>query len=106
MVNADKIVYMSASYDSALTDPAKTPYNFFVGTSYGDSIRAAMMFVKDTWTDKSRKPKVVFIYPDHPYGKNPIPAGKEMAKALGFEIGPDQFVPPQRQGGDQPADRR
>ena len=92
MVNADKIVYMSASYDSALTDPAKTPYNFFVGTSYGDSIRAAMQFVKDTWTDKTRAPKVVFIYPDHPYGKAPIPAGKEMAKSLGFEIGPDQDV--------------
>lgn len=93
MVNADKIVYMSASYDSGLTDPAKTPYNFFVGTSYGDSIRAAMIFIKDTWTDKTRAPKVVFVYPDHPYGKNPIPAGKEMAASLGFEVGDDQFVP-------------
>jgi branched-chain amino acid transport system substrate-binding protein len=92
MVNADQIVYMSASYDSGISDPAKTPYNFFVGTSYGDSIRSAMQFVKDTWADKSRAPKVVFIYPDHPYGKNPIPAGKEMAKALGLEIGPDQDV--------------
>jgi len=92
MANADQIIYMSASYDSGLTDPKKTPYNFFVGTSYGDSIRSAMQFVKDTWTDKSRAPRVVFIYPDHPYGKNPIPAGKEMAKALGLEIGPDQDV--------------
>jgi branched-chain amino acid transport system substrate-binding protein len=92
MVNADKIVYMSASYDTGISDPAKTPYNFFVGTSYGDSIRAAMQYVSDSWTDKSRKPKVVFIYPDHPYGKNPIPAGKEQATALGLEIGPDQDV--------------
>ncbi len=92
MVNADQIIYMSASYDSALTDPAKTPYNFFVGTSYGDSIRAAMQFIKDSWTDMTRAPKVVFIYPDHPYGKAPIPAGKEMAKALGFEVGDDQSV--------------
>jgi len=92
MVTADKIVYMSASYDTGISDPSKTPYNFFVGTSYGDSIKAAMQFVKDSWTDKTRAPKVVFIYPDHPYGKNPIPAGKEMAKALGLEIGPDQDV--------------
>lgn len=92
MVNADEVVYMSASYDTGISDPSKTPYNFFVGTSYGDSIKAAMQFVADTWTDKSRKPKVVFIYPDHPYGKNPIPAGKEAATALGFEIGPDQDV--------------
>ncbi len=93
MVNADKIVYMSASYDSLLNDPAKTPYNFYVGTSYGDSIRAAMLFVKEQTKDLGRKPKVAFIYPDHPYGKNPIPSGKEMAAALGFEIGDDQFVP-------------
>ncbi|UCG39583.1 MAG: ABC transporter substrate-binding protein [bacterium] len=91
-INEDKTVYMSASYDSLLNDPAKTPYNFYVGTSYGDAIRGAMQFIADTWTDTSRKPKVVFIYPDHPYGKAPIPAGKAMAEALGFTIGDDQSV--------------
>jgi branched-chain amino acid transport system substrate-binding protein len=90
-VSEDQIVYMSASYDSALNNPAKTPYNFYVGTSYGDAIRGAMQFVKDTWTE-SRAPKVVFIYPDHPYGKAPIPAGKAMAAELGIEVGPDQIV--------------
>ncbi len=92
LVNKDEIVYMSASYDSGLNDPAKTPYNFYVGTSYGDCIRGAMQYVADTWTDTSRKPRVVFIYPDHPYGKNPIPAGKAMAEELGFEVGEDQYV--------------
>ena len=92
LVNRDKIIYMSASYDSALNDPAKTPFNFYVGTSYGDAIRGAMQYVDSIWTDTTRRPKVVFIYPDHPYGKNPIPAGKAMAQELGFEIGEDQFV--------------
>ncbi len=91
-INKDKVVYMSASYDSLLNDPSKTPFNFYVGTSYGDAIRAAMQFIDDSWTDSSRKPRVVFIYPDHPYGKNPIPAGKTMAKSLGLNVGPDQFV--------------
>jgi len=93
LVNRDKIVYISASYDSNISDPAKTPYNFFGSTSYGDAIRGAMQFVDETWTDTTRSPKVVFIYPDHPYGKNPIPAGKAMAEELNFEIGEDQFVP-------------
>ncbi len=93
LVNRDKIVYISASYDSGIDDPATHPYNFFVGASYGEGIRAAMQFVKESWTDKTRPPKVVFMYPDHPYGKNPIPAGKEMAKTLGIEVGPDQSVP-------------
>ncbi|MDT8395480.1 MAG: ABC transporter substrate-binding protein [bacterium] len=87
LVSKDKIVYISASYDSLINDPAKTPYNFYASTAYGDAIRAAMQFVHD-----SGKNKVVFIYPDHPYGKNPIPAGKAMAAELGLEVGPDQFV--------------
>lgn len=91
LVSKDKIVYMSASYDSALNDPAKTPYNFYVGTSYGDAIRGAMQFVKDTWKE-DRAAKVVFVYPDHPYGKAPIAAGKAMAEELGLEVGPDQIV--------------
>jgi branched-chain amino acid transport system substrate-binding protein len=96
-VNKDKIVYISASYDSALADPSKTPYNFYVGTSYSDAIRLAMKFVKDSFGQMfpdagNRAPRVVFIYPDHPYGKAPIPAGKAMAKELGIEVGPDEIV--------------
>ena len=95
--NKDEIVYISASYDSALNDPSKTPYNFYVGTSYSDAIRLAMKFVKDSFSEMfpdagNRAPRVVFIYPDHPYGKAPIPAGKAMAKELGMEVGPDEIV--------------
>lgn len=86
-ISKDKIVYISASYDSALTDPTKTPFNFFVGTSYSDSIRVALKFVKDQGCEK-----FVFIYPDHPYGKAPIPAGKAIAKDLGIKVGPDEIV--------------
>lgn len=95
--NKDNIVYISASYDSALNDPSKTPYNFYVGTSYSDGIRLAMKFVKDSFSQMfpdagNRAPRVVFIYPDHPYGKAPIPAGKAMAKELGMKVGPDEIV--------------
>lgn len=96
-INKDQVVYISASYDSNLNDPSKTPYNFYVGTSYSDAIRLAMTFVKETFNEMfpdagSRAPRVVFIYPDHPYGKAPIPAGKAMAKELGIEVGPDEIV--------------
>jgi branched-chain amino acid transport system substrate-binding protein len=88
LISKDEIVYISASYDSLINDPAKTPYNFYASTSYGDAIRAAMQYVNEAGEGK----KVVFIYPDHPYGKNPIPAGKAMAEELGLEVGPDQSV--------------
>jgi branched-chain amino acid transport system substrate-binding protein len=42
MINKDKIVYMSASYDGNLTDPKKTPYNFFISPSYSTTIRLAL----------------------------------------------------------------
>jgi branched-chain amino acid transport system substrate-binding protein len=87
LVNKDKIVYFSASYDGNLTNPKKNPYNFFIGTSYSTAIRLAMLYAKENGAKK-----VVFIYPDHPYGKNPIPAGKAFAKKQGLSIGPDQIV--------------
>lgn len=87
LVNKDKVVFFSASYDGNLTDPKETPYNFFIGTDYSTSIRAAIKFAKD-----SGAKKFVFIYPDHPYGKNPIPAGKAYAEEVGLEIGPDEIV--------------
>ncbi|MCF8031727.1 MAG: ABC transporter substrate-binding protein [Desulfarculaceae bacterium] len=87
LVNRAKIVFFSASYDGNLTDPKKNPYNFFIGTSYSTAIRLAMIYAKEQGAKK-----VVFIYPDHPYGKNPIPAGKDYAKKLGLNIGPDEIV--------------
>ena len=86
-VSKDKIVFFSASFVGALTDPKKTPYNFFVSASYSTMIRIALQFAK-----KNGAKKFVFIYPDHPYGKMPIPAGKETAKELGLDVGPDQIV--------------
>jgi len=40
LVNADKVPYVSASFSGHLTDPAKTPFNFFVAPSYSDQLRA------------------------------------------------------------------
>ncbi len=87
LITRDKIVYFSASYDGNLTNPKKTPYNFFIGTSYSTAIRLALTYAKEQGAKK-----IVFIYPDHPYGKNPIPAGKDYAKVLGLKVGPDQIV--------------
>jgi branched-chain amino acid transport system substrate-binding protein len=87
LINKDQVVFMSASYDGNLTDPKQTPYNFFIGTSYSSAIRLAIKFAKEQGAKK-----FVFIYPDHPYGKNPIPAGKEFIATTGLEVGPDEIV--------------
>src|SRR3990172_11250786 len=91
-ISEDQIPYISASYSSHLDDPAKTPYNFYPVSSYSDQLRAVLKFAKDLAVkDKIAKPKFAFVYPDHPYGRAPIPAGKDYAKELGFEVA-EQFL--------------
>lgn len=92
-IAADQIPYISASYSSHLNDPSKTPYNFYPVSSYSDQIRAVLKFARDlARKERIEKPKFVFVYPDHPYGRAPIPAGKDYARELGFDVGPDQIV--------------
>ena len=92
-ISEDQIPYISASYSSHLDDPAKTPYNFYPVSSYSDQLRAVLKFARELAAEQRiSRPKIVFMYPDHPYGRAPIPAGKAYAQELGFEVGPDQIV--------------
>src|SRR2546427_7310050 len=92
-ISQDQIPYISASYSSHLDDPAKTPYNFYPVSSYSDQIRAVLKYLRDVAAQEGiSKPKIVFLYPDHPYGRAPIPAGKAYAQELGFVVGTDQIV--------------
>jgi len=88
---ADKIPYLSASYSAHLTDPAKAPYNFFIAADYTTQLRAGLKYIKDNWKEK-RAPKIVFIYPNHPYGIAPIKGGKAYASEIGFEVLGDEDV--------------
>ena len=91
-VSKDKIPYFSASFSAHLTDPTKTPYNFFVGASYSDQIRGFLQYVKKNWKGKGA-PKVAFIYPNHGFGKAPIEAGRQYAKELGIELVHEEIIP-------------
>ena len=84
-VAKDLIPYFSASYSAHLTDPTKSPYNFFCAPDYSTAARAGLKYLKDNWKEK-RKPKVAFIFPDNGYGKAPIPGAKKYAEEIGFEI--------------------
>jgi branched-chain amino acid transport system substrate-binding protein len=92
-VNGDKIPYISASFSGHLTDPSKTPYNFFVAPSYSDQLRAWLHWVKDDWKDKSRNPKVAFFFGDNAYGKAPIEAGRRYCKEIGVDLVDEEIVP-------------
>src|SRR5262245_15462025 len=70
MITKDKIPYISGSYSGHLTDPRQTPYNFPGGIDYTSQMRIFMNYVKETWKDTSRKPRVAFIYADNAYGRD------------------------------------
>ncbi|MBP2673221.1 MAG: transporter substrate binding protein precursor [Deltaproteobacteria bacterium] len=90
-VSADKVPSISASYSAHLTDPKKAPYNFFCAADYTTALRAGLLYLKENWKEK-RAPKIVFIYPNHPYGIAPIKGAKEYAKEIGFEVLGDENV--------------
>jgi branched-chain amino acid transport system substrate-binding protein len=92
-VNKDKIPYFSASFAGDLTDPSKTPYNFFVAPSYSDELRAWLTWVKEDAKAKGGNPKVAFIYFDNAYGKAPIEAGRRFCKENGIDLVDEQVVP-------------
>jgi branched-chain amino acid transport system substrate-binding protein len=98
-VNKDKIPYISASFSGHLTNPAKTPYNFFVAPSYSDQLRAWLRWVKEDWKDKSRNPHVAFMYGDNAYGKSPMEAGRQYCKEIGIDLVDEAILP----GGFQDA---
>ncbi len=85
MVAKDKIPYISASYSEHLVFD-KTPYNFIGATTYSDQARLALQWIKDTWKDKSRDPRVALLYNDTGFGRSPIQDAEDFAKKIGVEI--------------------
>ena len=84
-VAKDQIPVFSASYSAHLMDPAKAPYNFTAAPDYSTQGRAGLKYLREAWKE-ARAPKLAFVFPDNPYGSVPIPAMKEYAAELGFEI--------------------
>jgi len=89
---SDGVATIAASFTSKFQNPAKTPFSFFVSPSYGTMGRIALKWVRTTWQDTSRKPKFCYLYPDNKYGRDILAVGKDYAKKIGVEIGPDQVI--------------
>jgi branched-chain amino acid transport system substrate-binding protein len=92
-ITKDKMPYISGSYSGHLTDPRQTPFNFPGGIDYTSQIRMFLNYVKETWTDTSRKPRVAFIYADNAYGRAPIEAGRQYAKEIGVDLVDEEVIP-------------
>jgi len=92
-ITKDKVPYISGSYSGHLTDPRQTPYNFPGGIDYTSQMRIFMNYVKETWKDTSRKPRVAFIYADNAYGRAPIDSGRKYAAEIGVDLVDEEVIP-------------
>jgi branched-chain amino acid transport system substrate-binding protein len=92
-ITKDKVPYLSGSYSGHLTDPRRTPYNFPGGIDYTSQIRIFLNYVKETWKDGSRKPRVAFIFADNAYGRAPIESGRNYAKDVGVDLVDEEVIP-------------
>jgi branched-chain amino acid transport system substrate-binding protein len=92
-ITKDKIPYISGSYSGHLTDPRQTPFNFPGGIDYTSQIRIFLNYVKETWKDTSRKPRVAFIFADNAYGRAPIESGRKYAAEIGVDLVDEEVIP-------------
>jgi branched-chain amino acid transport system substrate-binding protein len=88
----DGIATFGASFTAKFEDPAKFPYSFFVGPSYGTMGRITLKWIKDNWKDTTRNPRICFLYPDNTYGQDILDACKAYAQKIGVEVVADQVI--------------
>ena len=88
----DEIFMFSGAPSAKLCDPAEFPYYFCIYPTYSDMARIAVKHIRETWTNPDRNPRLVFLFPDNPYGRDPLKASKSYAEELEVEIGPDQII--------------
>lgn len=100
-VNADKIPLTTFGYGRSDTANGKVfPYVFPLISSYWDQAAAMIKYLGDKsgGVAKLKGKKIVHLYHDSAYGKEPLPVLEEQAKEYGFELIKIPVTPP---GNDQ-----
>lgn len=98
-VGEDHVPFFSGSYSAWLTDPEgkspntkhPSPYNFIMGPSYSDGVRALLQWAQSDWQqhgESERAPRFVHLGDNHPYPNSPRKAGEAYAQELGFTVQP------------------
>jgi branched-chain amino acid transport system substrate-binding protein len=92
MAMQDGVFMLSGAPTERLSNPREFPYYFFFGPTYTDLVKIAIKYMVAAWQDVERPPKLVFLYPDNPYGHDPLIEGRRFATSMGVEVGPDQVI--------------
>ncbi|TCT08780.1 amino acid/amide ABC transporter substrate-binding protein (HAAT family) [Tepidamorphus gemmatus] len=84
------ILMAGASFATELNNPDAFPNQFMAGPDYSEMIAILLEYIAQ------EKPgaKIVLVNSDTEFGRDPIPATREKAKALGLEIVEEIITPP------------
>lgn len=87
---AGSMLMAGASFATEINDPKKYPYQFLVGPDYTEMFGILLRHIAKT------KPgaKVVFVYSDSEFGRDPIDESREAARKLGLNVVAEIMTPP------------
>lgn len=84
--NRYHVLYGSTSFSAELANRKRNPYIFVSGPTYAQQFGILLKYIAANPKKKGQKPRVAFFHSDSEFGRDPIPAAKEMAKKLGVEV--------------------
>lgn len=77
-----KVLYSAYTFAEIAADPKENPYMFVPGPTYAEMFGVLLKYVAE------QKPgaNIAFFYSDTEFGREPIPAGREICKKLGLNL--------------------
>ena len=77
-----KVLYSAYTFAEMAASPDKNPYMFIPGPTYADMFGVLLKYIV------KEKPgaNIAFFYSDTEFGREPIPAGREMCKKMGLKL--------------------
>ena len=79
------VLTCSPSFSSDLADAKTAPYYFMAGPTYAAMCEILLEYIART-SKGANKPAVAIVYSDTEFGRDPIPAAKAKAQALGIPV--------------------
>jgi branched-chain amino acid transport system substrate-binding protein len=77
-----KVLYSAYTFAEIAADPEKNPYMFLPGPTYAEMFGVLLKYI----AEKKPGANIAFFYSDTEFGREPIPAGREMCKEMGLNL--------------------
>jgi branched-chain amino acid transport system substrate-binding protein len=77
-----KVLYSAYTFADIAANPEENPYMFLPGPTYAEMFGVLLKYI----AEKKPGANIAFFYSDTEFGREPIPAGREMCKEMGLNL--------------------